>query len=309
MTHIPNLFLVGAMKAGTTSLYHILKAHPEIYFCPIKEPNYFAADLPFANPPALTRKPNAPHPSTLERHDGHFAVISDREAYLSLFRDAGSERYLGEASTSYLLSSEAPQRIFRDNPDAKILIVLRDPIARAYSQYQMDYTIGRIREPFLDVIGRQYSGIGHPTDNPFGYINASLYSTQVRRYLNIYSRRNICILMFEELKSGPAELLRTLSAFLDIDLAGFRYEATRHNKNIRPRSAALNTFLHRSSAKDMIRRLIPRALIDKAKRIYYSEKSLAPLTAAERSALSPYFKDDIIALSALIDRDLSHWLA
>ena len=117
MTAHPNFFLVGAARAGTTSLWQYLRAHPDIYMPAAlqgKEPSFFC-DLT----PPWARK--------------HRTL----DSYLSLFQGAGRRRRIGDASTNYLVSPESPRRIAEQFPDAKILVVLRNPADRAYSLFRL----------------------------------------------------------------------------------------------------------------------------------------------------------------------------
>jgi hypothetical protein len=116
----PNLFIVGAAKAGTTSLYHYLAQHPDIYMAPVKEPHFFSRIHPA---PEL---------------EAFFPHVSDEADYLSLFANAHAETVRGEASTSYLSHPDVADAIWQKRPEAKIVIMLRDPVERAYSNYWYD---------------------------------------------------------------------------------------------------------------------------------------------------------------------------
>ena len=124
----PNLFLVGATKAGTTTLHQLLSRHAEIYMSTIKEPNFFTGvvgDLL-----------------------GLMPVVRDAVEYQGLFASAVAQRWRGESSTSYLWDQGAADRIRDRCPDARILVLLRDPVDRAYSHFLMEVREGRDRMPF-----------------------------------------------------------------------------------------------------------------------------------------------------------------
>ena len=108
----PNFFIVGAAKAGTTSLYQYLKQIPGIYMSPVKEPHYFSRRV--------------------IPDDHHYRPIRDKEKYLSLFKKVNNEKVVGEASPTYLRDPEAPRLIHQVSPNARILISLRDPIERPF---------------------------------------------------------------------------------------------------------------------------------------------------------------------------------
>jgi len=147
---LPNFFIVGAAKAGTTSLYNYLKQHPDIYMSPIKEPNYFAKDIDIN----LFRKDykktalidTQKYFSKPKLEELHLAFITELEDYIKLFQKVSNEKVIGETSVSYLYSKVAAKEIKKLVPDAKIVIILRDPIERAYSHYLMNLKEGLITE-------------------------------------------------------------------------------------------------------------------------------------------------------------------
>ncbi|MGH7933204.1 MAG: sulfotransferase family protein [Candidatus Binataceae bacterium] len=197
----PNFFIAGAAKAGTTSLYSYLKQHPQVFLPKIKEPQYFASVKP------------APEYAHL------VDAVTDRGRYLKLFR--GAERYaaIGDASPSYLWDPEAPNRIKRTVPHARIIISLRDPVERAFSHYLMDYREGAQDLPFYEAIcedvARKKKGIGVS----FLYVEFGQYHAQVRRYLNTFGPDNVEILMFEQLRRATREVIARIVRFLGLDAA------------------------------------------------------------------------------------------
>lgn len=120
---LPNFLVIGAHKAGTTALYNYLKQHPQVYMSPAKEPRFFALEgknLKFLGP---------------KKDPGNRCRFTTLEAYRELFQGVSSEVAIGEASTLYLYSQEAPKRIQHYIPDAKLIAILRNPIKRAYSNF------------------------------------------------------------------------------------------------------------------------------------------------------------------------------
>src|ERR1700751_3282597 len=139
---VPNFFIVGTGKAGTTSLYHYLKQHPQIYMSPIKEPCYFASEIRLENfGPELLAMATRDAPALRNYLDGPMrekrfgGIVTCWEDYLRLFRQAQAEKGIGEASVCYLWSKTAARNIAAQIPDARILMILRDPAERAFSQY------------------------------------------------------------------------------------------------------------------------------------------------------------------------------
>ena len=117
----PNLFIVGAMKSGTTSLYEYLNVIPRIYMSPIKEPKYFHMK-------GYGKEVNVKR-------------ISDKKNYLNLFEKVNTEKIIGEASPDYLFDPNSPRLIHKKVPNANIIICLRDPVERTFSHYLMSYFV------------------------------------------------------------------------------------------------------------------------------------------------------------------------
>lgn len=178
----PNFFIVGVGKAGTTSLYEWLKQHPQIYMCPIKEPHYFAKGL----------VPKA---------------VRDERMYLKLFDKARGYKAIGEASTSYFRWGEVvAERIKEKVPKAKIIIILRDPVERAYSDWLMHYRRADENKPFYDAL----------VLSSFRDKYIQVYTPIVKRYLEEFPGK-VLILMFEDLKQKPRIVLRKIAQFLQVD--------------------------------------------------------------------------------------------
>ena len=146
MVKKPNFFLVGAAKSGTTTLSKMLEAHPEVYLSPIKEPNYFSKDiLPEKFEPVYRKNTffaDKTYFSQKPLKKVHLSFVREEKEYMALFEDAGNEKAIGECSTSYLYSSEAAEEIRKFQPDAKIIVILRNPVTRAFSHYLMGLRFG-----------------------------------------------------------------------------------------------------------------------------------------------------------------------
>src|SRR5437667_3118215 len=167
----PNFFIVGAQNSGTTSLYGYLKQHPDVFMPALKEPHYFAQITP--------------------SHEQRYlrTIVRDEAAYLRLFLKAKGYPAIGEASPSYLWDANAPHRIRKAVPHAKIIILLRDPVERAYSHYLMDVREGRQDLPFLQALERDWNRSKKGWSVSQLYVELGLYAEQVRRYLEVFGSR------------------------------------------------------------------------------------------------------------------------
>jgi len=217
----PNLFIVGAAKAGTTSLYHYLKSHSEVYVSPIKEPNYFGKDIKWN----YFRKENKENTrldvnkyfSKKPLEQRHIAFIESEANYLKLFEGSEKFKVKAEFSTSYLYSSKAADEIYKFNPNSKIIIMLREPISRTISHYMMDFGSGKQKNNnILKALQEDYYSKrkGYGISNL--YIELSLYYEQINRYIEIFPLNQILILRFEDLKKEPKFFLKKIFQFINV---------------------------------------------------------------------------------------------
>ncbi|AIA54965.1 sulfotransferase family protein [Acidithiobacillus caldus] len=198
---LPNLFIVGAVKCGTTSLYAYLRQHPQIFFPEMKEPHFY------------TRPQPAPEQAHLIQY------VADADDYAKLYAHAGGYPWRGDASPSYLWSAQAAQRIRADVPQARILILLRDPVQRAYSQYLMDFREGVVNDDFYTILLRDWQR----PDKGWGvsqlYVELGQYLDQVRRYRELFGPEQVRVYLLEELKRDARAVLLDIADFLGIDPA------------------------------------------------------------------------------------------
>jgi len=198
----PNFFLVGAPKAGTTSLARYLEQHPDIYMSPVKEPCFFSTEV---------RAENFAEPAK------GAGPVADWESYDALFRDAGEAKAIGEASVCYLWSASAPGNVARAIPEARILMVLRDPADRAFSQYVQGVAKGWIRCGFREHVEASL----RPHDGKFRITYPLLqmgeYAGQIRRYREHFPEEQMHIRLYEDFQRDAIGLLRGVFGFLGVD--------------------------------------------------------------------------------------------
>ncbi|HXA49560.1 MAG TPA: sulfotransferase [Candidatus Acidoferrum sp.] len=307
----PNFFVVGAAKAGTTSLYRYLSQHPQIYMSPVKEPCYFASEIRAGNLSAPMQRHIRLQSKSLARllNDGRPTnpmgwLVCDWDEYLRLFRQVQNEVAVGEASAAYLWSATAAANIHARCPDARIVMILRDPAERAFSQYLHQLSVGLTRASFREHItqcmasGPRELGITYP------FLEIGLYAQQVRRYLDCFPREQIRIYWYEEAWRHPEAFLTDVFRFLRVDSD---IEPDTSNKALErraPRFATMHYFLKRSGLWRPLRAMAPVRLRSGS---FRSGSSLT-LDPADRRVLVDYYREDVSALAALLDRDLSAWL-
>jgi hypothetical protein len=193
----PNLFIIGAPRCGTTSLFAALKQHPDVYTSVLKEPHFYATDLPAQ-----------PH------------TISDPEDYHRLFSAAGEQRYRAEASVWYLYSHEAPALISKAHPDARIVLLLRNPVDMLISLYDLYLRTGNEGErnpeaAFFRADEPYYAA----TYFPFGlkYLRLLDIAGPLNRWRLFFPESQVRVLVFEEMYAAPEAGFRELCEWLEID--------------------------------------------------------------------------------------------
>jgi hypothetical protein len=299
---MPNFLIIGAGKSGTTSLYHYLRQHPEVYMSPVKEPKFFAVEGKELN----FRGPN--DETSMNR-----GSITSIEAYRGLFREVTDEKAIGEASPLYLHSLEAPGRIKHYIPEARLIAVLRDPVQRAYSSFLQRVQKGQ--EPLHDFAQALREEENRMRDNwaPRWYSKRiGFYYAHLKRYYDLFEHDRIRVYLHEDLKADPVGVARDVVRFLGVNDAFTPDISLRYNVSGVPRSAALQAFLSRPNpAKSLLKRFLSE---DLRRRVAVSleNRNIAgpppPLDPNVRKELQDLYREDILNLEKLIGRDLSRWL-
>ncbi|HEY6419470.1 MAG TPA: sulfotransferase [Candidatus Binataceae bacterium] len=297
---LPNFFLVGAMRSGSTSVYYHLLAHPHIYTSRIKEPNYFATDLRIP----LDRR-HRTRLAEAKRGKLNRVRVSDFDEYLGLFEGASSELAIGECSVAYLYSKTAAAEIRSMIPHARILMVLRNPVQRAYSHYLMHVRNAQAKSSFRDEMNRDLSTIDDTgMANP--YIETGLYYEQIKRYLGIFPRDQVKIFLTEDMRDDLYAFLSSLYEFLGVD-SSFRPPATIYNEAKVPRSTLLNQLWSKTPLKGSIVKHLPQSVRDIVESLYNSY-NVPKMSEVDREYLITVFAPEIRRLEPLINRDLANWL-
>ncbi len=196
----PNLFIVGAAKAGTTTLHNFLGRHPAIHMSPVKEPHFFTENLAW------------------QSDQKEAMAVQDEGNYLALFEtDNDKVAFRGESSPSYLWESESALRIREVSPTSKVIVILRDPVMRAFSHYKMDYHSEREKNfSFLralkDDINRPEKGWGKSRL----YMELGYYSEAISRFQDVFGTDNVLVLYYEEFFENPSQRCQRIWDFLTL---------------------------------------------------------------------------------------------
>ena len=185
---LPDFLVIGAFKAGTTSLHHYLDKHPRIFMTRLKEPNFFA------------------HTKSDPNHDNrNIFPVTDLAQYERLFADARADQLKGEASPGYLPSKQAPRKIKEQIPDIRLLATLRDPVDRAYSHYLMELRNEQISLPPNEA----FDAGGY-------WLEASNYARQLNRYLEHFRPDQIKVVLYEEMRSDADKVVHDILDWLGL---------------------------------------------------------------------------------------------
>jgi hypothetical protein len=303
----PNFFIVGTGKAGTTSLYHYLRQHPQIYMSSVKEPCYFASEISLDNLSEAHRRYIRLH--SAERTDRPAGwLFSSWQEYLKLFQGVRDESAIGEASVAYLWSETAAQNIAARLPESKIVIMLRDPAERAFSQYLHQVAVGLIRCTFRQHIENCLRNRQRTISAVYPLLEVGLYHDQIKRYFDRFPAANVRIYWYEQDWREPARLLADLFEFLHVD-ATFSPDTSRKKLERRaPRFPAAYHLTMRLDITHKIRQLIPANLRLPLRKLLFERGASLKMSSDDRQFLIEYYRDDILRLSSLLHRDLSGWL-
>jgi hypothetical protein len=292
VTSPPNFLLIGANRAATTTLYHHLGQHPDVFVSPIKEPMYFLT----ADGSSIDEYVAAPAAAS--------GAQPSWDDYLSLFAGAGHHAARGEASTLYLHNAKVVA-LARRLPGLRIIAVLRQPVDRAFSNYVMHREWGVERLPsFEAAVAAEPARIAARWAQAWHYLALGRYVAAVRAYLNVFGSDRMRIYLFEDVVANPAAVVRDAYAFLGVDPT-FPVDPAIHHNRVRVVRTQLAWRATHGPLGWTLNERAPRLAARVRSRLEYRPR----LRAATRRAVTATFRGDIDELSRLLDRDLSAWTA
>jgi hypothetical protein len=294
----PTFILIGAAKSGTSSFYNYVKQHPSVYVSPVAKTNFFVSDfvdgkariedLDFT--PKQITKLNFP--------------VTTLEAYQQLFEDIpAGKTALGEISPMYLNSFVAAKKLKSSNPNVKLIAMLRNPVDRAYSGYQMQLRQTEEQRDFASNLDQEEI-----------YIRGGFYYEQLKRFFDVFERDQIKIFLFEDFKQNPHQVIQEMFDFIGVDDSFVPDLGTKFNQGGVPKNKGLYGLLFNSSltaiAKKTITPLLPLKIRNKLESNLKNNllSKPKPMTLETRSTLQKIYQEDIVKLEKLINRDLQQWL-
>jgi len=290
---LPNLIIPGAAKSGTTTIHHYLAQHPRVYLPRVKEPHFFSNDR------VWERGVESYVHTHFERSAG-FAVRA-------------------EATPHYLFYEKAAQRIAQVLPAShqRFVVVLRDPVARAYSLYWNMVHEGHGTLSFGEALAHESGRAGTREIEQIGgirwqYFESGRYADQLECWLRYFDRSRFLFVLSEDLQSDPLATMSRVFGFVGLPALD-SLEPAAKNAAALPRSRALQHFLRRPNrARRVLGALVPeRWKRDFAERILRANRrpfDYPPMHAETERTLRERFAADVEHLQSLIERDLSAWL-
>ncbi len=294
---MPNFIIIGAAKAGTSSLHYYLRQHPQIFMPFLKETNFFALEgeeLNFKNPDQAINQNS----------------ITTIEDYQKLFESAAHETAIGEASPLYFYSKKAAKAIKHYIPDAKLILILRNPIDRAFSCYTHLLREGYETLSFEDSLLIEDQRINENWAHLWHYTKGGFYYDQLKAYYDLFEEDKIGIFLFEDFCKSSITVLSDIFDFLGVDDT-HKLDLTKQNVSGMPKSMILQKFFTRKNfARSALQTIIPNKIrSNAAQNIKKWNLGKKPTLASEtRDSLKEVYKEDILKLQGLANRDFSSWL-
>jgi hypothetical protein len=304
---VPDFFIVGHPKCGTTALYEMLRRHPQIFMPELKEPRFFGEDM------------YAP-----EHRPRSYELPRTLDQYLALFAAAAPDQRAGEASPFYLASQTAAAQIAQLAPRARIVAILREPasfLRSLHLQFLQSHVEDRkdLRKAIaLEEKRRRGEAVPRASElrpQVLFYSDHVRYVDQLRRYHEVFGRDRTLVLIYEDLRRDNAETVRSVLRFLDLD-DSWQVEELEANPTIRVRSQRLDRAVRSVSVglgpvgrpvKSVIKAMLPRrarrrALLATQHRVVYGR----PQQADEELMLElrRRFAPEVVAAGEYLERDL-----
>jgi sulfotransferase family protein len=300
----PDVFIVGAPKSGTSSLHRYLEQHPEVFMSRPKEPGYFAPDV------------------TGARTENPFRYPEDEAIYLAIFAGAGTAPRVGEASTTYLMSRDAPQLVHDFQPDARIIVMVRNPVDLLHSLHGQ--RVGDGSEPIDDFAAalaadeERRAGRRLPEGHlgyGVAYRDNALLGEQLDRWLASFARQQVHVIIYDDFARDTAGSFRSVLRFLDVDPSFEPASFDAYKASYRKRRNPLRPLYRNRLSRWLSQRALP-AMLGKSRaesvrgavgvrRVAQQRVERAPISAALRRQLEQEFAGDVDLLGRLVGRDLA----
>lgn len=286
---LPNFIIIGAPKAGTTSLYHYLSEHPQVFMSEPKEVNYFSRE------------------EIIEQglYYKDFKAKNLNE-YKQLFETASNQKAIGEGSVSYLFYPKTAEKIKACISNVKIIMLLRNPMERGYSHYLMDYKLGLVDLTYEEIV---YKKSNHKYINLYyqQYVELGLYYEQVKRYLELFDKEQIKIYFQEDLRENSEAIVDDLYDFLNIEKSSVPNTNKEHNAFSMPKNKLIHKLYGSHIVRTTLSKFFPESLKEWLLNNLFERTKKPVLDNKIKTYLLSIYKPDIQNLEKLLNKNLSYW--
>lgn len=297
--YLPDFIIIGANKAGTTSVAHYLNQNPAIKISDEKEPMFFSS-----TPEMISAKRED---ANLEKT--YFAITLDE--YSKMFENCTTEvKFFGEASTAYLANPYKSAALIKKLvPNVKIIVILREPVSRAISAYKMCRGYGIEERSFKDIVNtsgnqKTINKTGHGVKE---YLQNGLYVQLLGPYLEFFNQSQLMILNYTELEKKPKAFMEKISGFI-----GAEYFHVNYNKKIN----AASDYLNYNNPKIFLKRILnvigteylPEQLGKKLMKVSKIKNNEIVIDDNDIEKLKLFYKNEVTKLQTIVDFDISSWL-
>lgn len=300
---LPNFVLLGAAKAGSVSLYHYLNQHPQIHMARNNGNSFFALET-------IDRAANFNAPP--DRHWLAYNCVWTVDDFHAQFDAAHPDQVLGDGSPIYLCSDLAAERMRYHVPDAKLIAILRQPAERAFANYNHFRRAGL--EPLATfeqalAAEQQRIQLGWGPWPHWFYREIGFYARQINRYLEFFPRDQIKLFLFEDWLADPLKLVQSVYEFVGVDKQFVPDLERRNVGGVAKRGWLKEVMIRPNPLKSIVNALLPAAIRHPLRDRLHRANTIRPtLNPTTRQTLIDDYRADILQLSDIIGRDLSHWL-
>lgn len=295
---LPNFIIIGPPKSGTTSLYNYLKQHPDIYLPETKELHYFTYEF---------LKENANGPGD---RDVLPRLCSTYQEYENNYLHVNDEKAIGEISPSYFYYAHVSERIIRELGSVKILMILRNPVQKAFSQYVHMVSEKRETLTFYEALMEERKRAALHWLDIWRYAESTLYADRIKKYIEVFGRDNVKVLLFEEMVNSPDTFMSDLYTYLGVDGSFICDTSRAFNKTRVPRFKFVSDLFKRPNVlKDSLKKFMPEGLRTSLRESVIEMNAIEkPVMDNEsRKYLRDFFAEDMKKLQEVLERDLD-WL-
>jgi len=292
----PNFFIIGAQRAGSTTIHNALKAHPEIFMSEIKEPQYFVAQI-------LLEKVQT-NPEIRVTYDNYLTKGKYRtsKAYFSLFDKAEGFKIIGESS-HYIYRPETASIIHKECPNSKILVSVRNPIDRFFSEYQLAKRTGNYSSSFEDYYKENKENIPNKSKLSKGF-----YADKINHFKSTFGGENVKVIQFDDFKNNPSAALKEILVWLNVD-PNVSLPIINVQQGGTIRNPFLAFFIKHNGMNKILKKLISNSVIRQKMRktVYQNAVKSEKMDYNIWLDLKDYYENEIVSLEGLLNKSLNSW--